>query len=42
VEDGEHVTWVALAVRCTECGRIDGLTDMVLPGTPLTEVLDRL
>ena len=42
VEDGEHVTWAVIAARCVECGRIDGLTDLVLPGTPITEVLERL
>jgi hypothetical protein len=42
VPDGEHVEWVVVGVRCVECGRVDGLTDMVLPGTPLTEVLDAL
>lgn len=42
VEDGEHVTWVAVGARCVECGRVDGLTDFVLPGTPLSEVLDRV
>jgi hypothetical protein len=42
VADGEHVTWVVIGARCADCGRIDGLTDMVLPGTPLTEVLARL
>ena len=40
--DGNHVDWVVLGVRCVECGRIDGLTDMVLPGTPLSEVLGKL
>lgn len=39
VPDGEHVEWVALAARCVECGRLAGLTDVVLDGTPLTEVL---
>jgi predicted Fe-S protein YdhL (DUF1289 family) len=42
VEDGEHVTWAVVGARCVECGRVDGLTDMVLPGTPLTEVLAQL
>ena len=40
--DGEHVEWVAVAVRCVECGRLDGLTDFVVPGRPLAEVLGRL
>jgi hypothetical protein len=40
--DGDHVEWVVLGARCVDCGRVDGLTDMVLPGTPLREVLDAL
>ena len=40
--DGEHVDWVVLGARCVECGRIDGLTDLVLPGTPISEVLGSL
>lgn len=42
IADGEHVTWVVIGARCADCGRIDGLTDLVLPGTPLTEVLEQL
>lgn len=42
VPDGEHVEWVVVGARCVECGRVDGLTDLVVPGTPLTEVLDAL
>ena len=42
VEDGEHVTWAVVGARCVECGQINGLTDMVLPRTPLTEVLSGL
>ncbi|HUR51966.1 MAG TPA: hypothetical protein VMZ11_07575 [Mycobacteriales bacterium] len=42
VEDGEHVTWAVVGARCVECGRVDGLTDMVLARLPLTEVLARL
>jgi hypothetical protein len=40
--DGDHVEWLVLGARCVECGRIDGLTDLVVPGTPLPEVLRRL
>jgi hypothetical protein len=40
--DGEHVGWVVLGVRCVECGRVDGLTDLVVPGLPLAEVLAQL
>lgn len=37
--DGAHVTWVALAARCVECGDVDGLTDIVLDGRPLGEIV---
>jgi hypothetical protein len=40
--DGDHVEWLVLGARCVECGRIDGLTDMVLPGTALSQVMSRL
>ena len=40
--DGEHVGWVVLGARCVECGRVDGLTDLVLGDVPLTEVLEAL
>ena len=42
VPDGEHVEWVAVAARCVECGRLEGLTDMVVPRRPLSEVLAAL
>ena len=42
VPDGEHVEWVVVGARCVECGRLAGLTDMVVPGTPLAEVLRQL
>ena len=37
--DGEHVEWVAVAARCVECGRLQGLTDVVLPALPHDEVV---
>lgn len=40
--DGEHVEWVAVGARCVECGRLAGLTDLVVDRTPVTEVLARL
>ncbi|MCU1594150.1 MAG: hypothetical protein JWO12_1542 [Frankiales bacterium] len=40
--DGDHVQWLAVAARCVECGRIDGLTDMVVDGRPLGEVVGAL
>ncbi|MCW2613241.1 MAG: hypothetical protein JWN08_235 [Frankiales bacterium] len=42
VPDGEHVAWVAVGARCVECGRLAGLTDLVVDRTPLTEVLAQL
>lgn len=38
VESGSTVTWVAVAVRCVGCGRLDGVTDFVVPNVPLDEV----
>ena len=40
--DGSHVDWVVLGARCVDCGRIDGLTDFVLPSTPLGHVVASL
>ena len=42
VPDGEHVEWVALGARCVDCGRLAGLTDVVVARLPLAEVLARL
>lgn len=40
--DGEHVEWVAVGARCVECGRLAGLTDMVLDRSPVADVLAAL
>jgi hypothetical protein len=40
--DGVHVEWVALAARCVDCGRLAGLTDVVIDRQPLSEVLAAL
>lgn len=40
--DGEHVEWLVLGARCVECGQLAGLTDFVLAGTPVAEVLAAL
>ena len=40
--DGEHVEWVVLAARCVDCGRLAGLTDVVVDRQPLAEVLAQL
>lgn len=37
-EEG-HAHWLALAARCVGCGRITGLTDAVLHGEPVDEIL---
>lgn len=39
VPDGEHVEWVVLGARCVECGQVGGLTDVVVDGRPLAEVV---
>jgi hypothetical protein len=36
--DGPQVSWLAMAVRCVECGRCAGVTDVVVPALPLAEV----
>ena len=38
VTDGTVVTWAAVAVRCVGCGRLDGVTDMNVPGLSVDEV----
>ena len=40
--DGDHVEWLVLGARCVECGRVDGLTDMVVDGRPIGEVVSSL
>jgi hypothetical protein len=42
VPDGEHVEWVALGARCVDCGRLAGMTDVVVDRRPLAEVLAAL
>ncbi len=37
--DGERVRWLVVAARCVECGRLAGLTDMVVGDVPVDEVL---
>lgn len=38
-DDERRATWLALAARCIDCGRISGLTDRLVPGVTLEEVL---
>jgi hypothetical protein len=42
VEGGDHVTWIAVGVRCVNCGDIQGVTDVMLPPQPLDVVLPQL
>ena len=37
--DGGCVTWLVLGARCVECGRLAGLTDLVVDRLPLSQVL---
>ena len=37
--DGATVTWLVLGARCVECGRLAGLTDLVVDRLPLSQVL---
>ena len=36
------VSWLAVGVRCVACGRLDGITDVVVPDLPLDEVGRRI
>jgi hypothetical protein len=38
VENGTEVTWLAVAVRCVGCGRLDGVTDLHVDRRPVAEV----
>jgi len=42
IENGEAVTWVALGVRCVNCGDLTGVADFVLPGLPVDDVIASL
>lgn len=39
VPDGQHVEWVVVGVRCVECGRLTGVTDLVVDHLPVDQVL---
>jgi hypothetical protein len=38
LEDDDSVTWLAVGVRCVNCGELGGVADFVLPGLPVDEV----
>jgi hypothetical protein len=42
VESGTTVSWLAVAVRCVGCGRLDGVTDMNVPSLSVDEVRARV
>ncbi|MHB2022806.1 MAG: hypothetical protein ACYCO3_05695 [Mycobacteriales bacterium] len=42
VDDKEAASWLALAVRCVDCGLVEGVTDLLLPGLPASSVLATL
>jgi hypothetical protein len=41
-DDDARVSWVALAIRCVECGGIDGLTDFNVEPAPVDEIAARV
>lgn len=41
-ESGGSAQWMAIAVRCVECGEVAGVADMVLEDTPIDELLAKL
>lgn len=38
----DRVSWLVLGARCVGCGRVSGLTDLVVPGLPLADVVAAL
>lgn len=41
-EDGDTAKWLAVTVRCVECGDVAGLTDMIIDEVPLEDLLAAL
>ena len=42
VEHGDVADWMALGVRCVNCGELAGVADFVLPNQPVDEVIASL
>ncbi len=42
VTGGVEVTWIAMGVRCVECGTVTGVADVVVPAAPVDAVLAAL
>jgi hypothetical protein len=38
----DRAQWIVMAVRCVECGHLAGVTDQVVPGLPMDDVLGLL
>jgi hypothetical protein len=41
-DESGTATWLAMVARCVDCGDVAGLTDIVLPETPLDSLLEAL
>lgn len=42
LDDGVAATWLAVGVRCVNCGELAGVADAVLDGRPVDEVVAAL
>jgi uncharacterized OB-fold protein len=40
--EDDRAQWVVMAVRCVECGHLAGVTDQLVPGLPMDDVLEAL
>lgn len=40
--DESVATWMVVGVRCVECGRVVGMTDVVVPDLPLDDFIESL
>lgn len=40
--ENSRATWLAMAVRCVECGHLEGVTDLVVPDIDVDELVDAL
>jgi hypothetical protein len=40
--EGGVASWLVVGARCVECGRVAGMTDMVVPDLPVDEFVDSL
>jgi hypothetical protein len=40
--DDGLATWMVVGARCVECGRVAGMTDLVVPDVPVDDFVDSL